>query len=141
MKKTVCKCTNATVETLLAMVLSLGKRHSLSWVVIEDIMTLFSTILDSNDAKVSKYKLQKLFEKFDYSKNHYYCKDCDFYIGETKVSRCSECSSQNVGDYIMFDFRAVINKFLGRKIIQDNILCNRPREEVITIFLSPKFVL
>lgn len=72
-----CKVSNAVL-----MILSFFLEHQLTWVALEDLLQLFSHVLGPNShLPKTKYFFKKCFDVNDRAIFHFYCKNCDLYLG------------------------------------------------------------
>lgn len=130
---------NCKVSDAMLMILSFFLRHRLTWVALEDMLTLFDTLIGTNSRlPKTKYFFQKVFRvhKDESAIFHFYCKSRQLYIdnyenlshkttkSEEQVS-CSNCNTpfslhkMNDGHFfIQLPFR----KQLEKKIIDHDIL-------------------
>lgn len=68
------------------MIMLLGVRHALSWVIMLDIINSVNKLFDQDILKLNKYKLFKFFpDNQNWFKHHIYCSECKSYIGERKI--------------------------------------------------------
>lgn len=66
------------------LILQFYLRHNLTWVALDDLLTLLNRIIKTKTAVVprSKYLFQKILPKTEAPIYHYYCKKCMGYVGE-----------------------------------------------------------
>lgn len=101
-----CKTADA-----IAMILAYFLQHHLTWVALEDLLTLFHNILgDESNLPKTKYLFKKCFGSDQRSIFHFYCGKCLVYIdtydklkaiqddkdkkGDKKCNNCSVCGNE-----------------------------------------------
>lgn len=88
---------NTTVESMMFKVLSYYVRHNLTWVALEDMLSLLNTIFGQQILPQSKYLFKKFFPKGFNPIIHHFCENCGLYIDEkesaTTTKNCSNCEA------------------------------------------------
>ncbi|KAK3933233.1 Integration host factor subunit beta [Frankliniella fusca] len=95
-----CECLDTTAGDIVYMCLAMGLRHNLTWVAIEDMLKMFSTIYDNPEIPQSKKSLFKILNSSDQDLTyHVFCSVCEIALGvrqggkcSVKCYLCSECS-------------------------------------------------
>ena len=82
-----------SVGAAVVLIMTLTLRHNLSWVAVEDILTLMNFLLPiSSLMPKSRYLFEKLFmARRNLIDVHYYCPFCFSYITDSHTSSCARC--------------------------------------------------
>nr|XP_042895060.1 uncharacterized protein LOC122268791 [Parasteatoda tepidariorum] len=72
---------STTAETLL-MIMVYAMKHKLSWTAVEDLLKLFNTIFGQSVLPETKHSFNKIFGTADSMSFHFYCNDCNNYLGK-----------------------------------------------------------
>lgn len=97
-RKTLCPCTEISVNDVVLMVLALGMRHSLTWVAQLGILKMIQTIFPKAKVPMTKHLLfQKIKRDTVDVKYHVFCPKCQIYLKPMTILKekvkCSICST------------------------------------------------
>lgn len=97
LKKKIRKVTDISYGEVILMVMLLGARHTLNWVIMLDIIELINKIFPEDIITLSKYKLINFFpDNKEWYKYYSYCPQCKKYLGNrkdlTNTIICSCCN-------------------------------------------------
>lgn len=126
------------VSDAMLMILSFFLRHRLTWVALEDMLTLFDALIGTQSRlPKTKYFFQKVFrvDKDETAIFHFYCKNCQLYIDnyenldnlrkieeEVTCPNCKTMFSLHKMNDGHFFIHLPIRKQLKQKIIANDIL-------------------
>lgn len=93
---------NDSDDTVAMLILEFYLRHNLTWVALDELLTLITSIVKMEAPVVprSKYLFQKVLPKTEEPIYHYYCKQCSVYLGDedklirefgSKFVKCQNC--------------------------------------------------
>lgn len=117
---------------VLLMCLALAIRHSFTWAAIIDLLKLINKLFNSRNAvPETKYKLlQHVPTEIDSLKYHFYCRNCNTYLGErTKIKSHNSiiCTCGLVVDesdnsfFLSLGFKSQIKKLLQNREVVRNL--------------------
>ncbi|XP_016842242.1 uncharacterized protein LOC103318168 [Nasonia vitripennis] len=118
------------VAEVLLIFMTIGKKHSLTWVTLLDLFKALNFIFCRNIFPMTKYMIRKLMdvstESFTY---HTLCRQCNKYLGSFKnVKSTQKCvcgytmSSSSTGAFfIHIDIEDQLKKFFSNKDIVNNL--------------------
>lgn len=98
---------DAKTSNFLLMVMEYYLRHNLSWAALEDLLFLINSIVGSNILPSSKYLFQNCFNSNESPNYHYYCENCESYLGNNKNTEiintfCDNCKKLNISSKCKF---------------------------------------
>lgn len=139
-----CPCTETTVEDVVFMALSLGVRHSLSWVAQLDILKMVKSIFKRAKIPMSQPTYLKYLDLHpdENIKYHIFCDTCDAYLGEKvvdtdKVVQCTtdKCSRQipvckPSNFFVSLSIESQLQTYLKDDKFVNNVLSHRFNREV-----------
>lgn len=119
-----------TVGEAILMALDLGKRHSLGWTVIVDILVMVNKLYNKNTVADTKYKLFEQLACSGMYTYHVYCPTCEVNLGEYngddfKSVQCNECektyTKARAHYFIMLNFEDQLKHFFENPEVNENL--------------------
>lgn len=104
-----CQCTSTNRGEAVMAVMTLGIRHSLTWIGIVDILKTINALFGNDVVPATKYKLFKYFSiDKDYFRYNIICPHCESLLGKqyevstTEMKTCKCGHEVNVADMESF---------------------------------------
>jgi len=98
-----CSCTETTVDDLIFMTVTLGLRHSLTWVAQVDIMKKIKTTFKNAKILLSKktYPNRLNINPEKDTRYHIFCDKCEAYLGERGSAKVITCTTPDCSQHIL----------------------------------------